>query len=196
MADVQRKGPAISRLDESSITRIATIGARPLVINGIGALIALGLFVIVFKGIWNVQIPQHGVNRLGILLGALGLIAVHEGIHGAAALMYVPPAKISFKTGWLVVMCKVNALMTRDQFVIYSLAPAIVLGLAGIALYYAFGSIEEKFLSALLFLGGVSSGGGDFWFAFQLLKFDREVFVTDRGIEVEVFSSIAPSRVA
>lgn len=170
---------------------IATVKANTIVINAIGVLIALGLYVLVFKGIWNVQIPKDGVNVLGIVFGALGLIPVHEGIHGVAALLYVPLRKIRFKAEWLVVMCKVDVMIRRNQYILYSLAPAMMLGLAGMVLYYALGSVEGKFFSALLFLAGVSSGGGDFWFVFQSLKFRADTYVIDRGIEIEIFASAA-----
>jgi hypothetical protein len=181
-------------MEQAAMNRVGSIKAHPLVLNGVALLIGVGLYLLVFKGIWNARVPSGGIGTLTLVIGVVGLILVHEGIHAAAALLFVPANKISFRVGLLVVMCRVDALMTRNQFILYSLAPAAVLGLAGILLYYVLGSVEGKFLSALLFLGGVASAGGDIWFAFQLLKLPRGTFVIDRGIEMEVFDG-SPSQV-
>ncbi len=189
MAGLQWEGASISRTNGRGVNRIATVRANTVLMNGIALLIALGLYVLIFRGIWNVQVPKGGVNVLVIVVAAFGLIVIHEGIHGAAALLYVEPVKISFKAQWLVVMCKVDALMGRNQYIFYALAPTMVFGLVGIALYYSLGSVEQKFFSALLFLGGVSSGSGDLWFVFQVLKFGSNTCVIDHGVEIEVFAN-------
>lgn len=178
-------------MELAAMNRVGSIKAHPLVLNGVALLIGLGLYLLVFKGIWNVRTPKGGIGTLTLIIGVVGLVLVHEAIHGAAALLFAPARKISFRVGLLVVMCRVDAFMTRNQFVIYSLAPAAVLGLAGIILYYALSPVEGKFLAALLFLGGVSSAGGDIWFVFQLLKLPGDTLVIDRGIELEVFAGSA-----
>ena len=174
------------------MNRVGSIKAHPLTLNGVALLIGLGLYFVVFKGIWNVHVPSGGIGTVTLVAGVIALVLAHEGIHGAAALLFVPANKISFRIGLLVVMCRVEAFMTRNQFIFYSLAPAAVLGLAGVFLYYVLGSVEGKFLSALLFLGGVASAGGDIWFAFQLLKLPDRTFVIDRGIEMEIFDDSPP----
>lgn len=170
------------------MNHIATIRGNTLLINGIAVLIAVGLYVLVFKGVWNVQIPEErpGIFTLIILLA--GMIVLHEGIHGAAALLFVDRKKISFSAKWLVVVCKVDGVMTRGQYLFYALAPATLLGLMGIILYYVCGSADQRFLAALLFLGGVSGGGGDFWFARRVLTHPKESLVIDLGTVVEVYT--------
>ncbi|HCV44356.1 MAG TPA: hypothetical protein DGH68_12785 [Bacteroidetes bacterium] len=169
------------------MNRIATIKGNTLLINGIAVLIAVGLYVLVFRGVWDVQIPAERPGIVTLIILLAGVIVLHEGIHGAAALMFVDRGKISFSAKWLVVICRVDGMMTRGQYVFYALAPAALLGLIGIALYYVVGSVEQRFLAALLFLGGVSSGGGDFWFVSQVLRHPRESLVVDLGIEIEVY---------
>lgn len=166
---------------------IATIKGNTLLINGMATLIAIGLYVLVFKGIWNVEIPEERPNIVTVIILVVGLIVVHEGIHGAAALLFVDRRRISFGANWLVVICKVNGMMTRRQYLFYALAPAVLFGLIGIVLYYVAGSTEQRFLAALLFLGGISSGGGDFWFVAQALKYPRDCLLVDRGIEIDVY---------
>jgi hypothetical protein len=172
----------------SSIIHIATVRGNTLLINGIAVLIALGLYLLVFKGVWDIQIPEErpGIFTLIILLA--GMIVLHEGIHGAAALLFVDRQRISFSAKWLVVICKVDGVMTRNQYLFYALAPATLLGLIGVMLYYVPGSVDQKFLGALLFLGGVSSGGGDFWFVSRVLRHPKESLVIDLGTVVEVYT--------
>jgi hypothetical protein len=112
---------------------------------------------------------------------------VHEGIHGAAALLFVDRRRISFSAKWLVVICKIDGMMTRGQYFFYALAPAALLGLIGIVFHYVAGSVEQRFFAALLFLGGVSGGGGDFWFVGKVVKYPKECLVLDRGVEIEVY---------
>jgi hypothetical protein len=169
------------------MNRIAAIKGNTLLINGMAALIAVGLYFLVFKGVWNVEIPQERPGIITLIILLIGLVVVHEGIHGAAALLFVDRRRISFSAKWLVVICKVDGVMTRGQYVFYSLAPAALLGLIGIVFYYLAGSVEHRFFAALLFLGGVSGGGGDFWFVSQVVKHPKECLVIDRGIEIEVY---------
>jgi hypothetical protein len=166
---------------------IGTIKGNTLLINGVAVLIAVGLYFLVFKGVWNVQIPEDRPDMITLIIFLVGMIVVHEGIHGAAALLIVDRRRISFKAKWLVVICKVGGAMTRGQYIFYALAPAALLGLIGIVLYYVAGSVDQRFLAALLFLGGVSSGGGDFWFVSRVLKYPRQSLVIDHGIDVEVY---------
>jgi hypothetical protein len=169
------------------MNRIATIKGNALLINGIAVLIAVGLYFLVFKGVWNVQIPKERPDIVTLILFFVGLIVVHEGIHGAAALLFVDRRRISFNVKWLVVVCKVDGPMTRGQYIFYALAPAALFCLIGIVFHYVAISVAQRFLAALLLLGGVSGGGGDFWFVSQVLKFPKESLVIDFGIDVDVY---------
>jgi hypothetical protein len=169
------------------MNHIATIKGNTLLINGMAAFIAAGMYFLVLKGVWDVQVPEERPDIVTLIILLVGIIVLHEGIHGAAALMFVGRRRIGFSAKWLVIMCKVDGLMTRGQYLFYALAPAALLGLVGIVFYYVAGSVGQRFLAALLFLGGVSSGGGDFWFARQVLKYPKESLVIDLGIEMEVY---------
>jgi hypothetical protein len=175
------------------MNRIATIKGNALLLNGIATFIAFGLYGLVFRGIWDVRTPEPRPGSIPILILLLGLMVVHKGIHWVAALLIVDRRKIGFRASWLALVCKVNALMTRRQYFAYALAPAVLLGQTGIALYYAPGTVEQQFLAALLSLGGVSSGGGDFWFVYRILRFPRGSLVLDKGIAVEIFETGFPA---
>jgi hypothetical protein len=168
------------------MNHIATIKGNVLLLNGIALFTALGLYVVVLGGFWNIQRPVEQPGLFSLIILLVGIMVLHEGIHGAVASLFVDRRRIRFQARWLVLICKVDGLMTRNQFLFYSVAPAALLGLLGIVLYYCLASPENRFLAALLFLGGVSSGGGDFWFTFQLLKHPSDRFVLDKGVEVEV----------
>lgn len=173
--------------EQPAMNCIGTIKGNTLLINGMAVLTAVGLYFLVFKGVWNVQIPEDRPDILTLIIFLVGMIVVHEGIHGAAAVLMVDRRRISFNVQWLVVVCKVDGPMTRGQYIFYALAPAALLGLTGIVLYYVSGSVGQKFLAALLFLGGVSGGGGDFWFVSRVLKYPGNSLVVDLGIDVEVY---------
>jgi hypothetical protein len=172
-----------------TMKQIETIRGNAFVLNFLALLIFGVLYGVVYKLLWDVQIPEERPDIITLIIFLFGLIVVHEGIHGAAALLFIDRQRISFSVKWLVVICKVDGMMTRGQYLFYALAPAALLGLIGIVFHYVAGSVEQRFFAALLFLGGVSGGGGDFWFAGQVVKYPKECLVIDRGIEIEVYTN-------
>ena len=72
----------------------------------------------------------------------------------------------------------------------YALAPGLLLGMAGFVLYYFLDTSVSRFFAALLFLAGVSSGGGDYWFVVKALKYPAASLMLDNGTEVEVFDGL------
>ena len=169
------------------MNKIATIKGNSLVLNGYTAVIALGLYLLVYKSLWDIQTPKNGVSIVTLLVLGAGVIVLHEGIHAGVALLFVGRRRISFGMTWFVIVCRVHGFMTRTQYVLYALAPAALLGLCGVILYYVLTDETARFLSALLFVGGISSGGGDFWFAVRALRFPSKTIMLDNGMEMEVF---------
>jgi hypothetical protein len=167
--------------------QIGTIRGNVFVLNFLALLIFGVLYGVVYKLLWDVQVPEERPDVITLIGFLIGLLVVHEGIHGAAALLFVDRWRISFSAKWLVVTCKVDGMMTKGQYLFYALAPAALLGLMGIVFHYVAGSEGQRFFAALLFLGGVSGGGGDFWFARQIMKYPQECSVIDNGIEIEVY---------
>jgi hypothetical protein len=169
--------------------QIGTIRGNAVLLNFLALLIFGVLYGVVYKLLWDVQIPEERPDIITLIIFLFGLIVVHEGIHGAAALLFIDRQRISFSVKWLVVICKVDGMMTRRQYLFYALAPAALLGLMGIVFHSVAGSEGQRFFAALLFLGGVSGGGGDFLFAGKVVKYPKECLVIDRGIEIELYTN-------
>jgi hypothetical protein len=167
---------------------IAVIKGNPFVLNAFSLLIFAASYLLVFKLLWDIRTPQ-GVDAWSVALIAISAVifpAVHEFIHMLIAMFFVRRAQVSIHVKVLVVECRVHSYLTRDQYICYAVGPALVLASVGLALYYISSSVDGRFLSSLLFLGGLSSGGGDFWFVSQILRYPGTCDVMDKGMEMEI----------
>ena len=150
--------------------------------------VAYALFYVL---IWNVQRPE-GLTQWTVLVvvaGGLVLIVVHELIHAAMAWSIIGRGAVGLRVRLMVVECYVSSCLTRNQYIRYAVAPTLVLGLIGIALYYVLPSVEGKFFASLLFLASVAGGGGDFWFIVRVLRYHRNCSILDRGTVLDIFES-------
>ncbi len=167
---------------------IGTIRGNVFVLNSLALLLFGVLYIVVYKLVWNVQRPilmsQWWI--MGITFGAVGLIIIHELIHAAVARIMIGPGNVAIRFRLMVAECQVHSYLTRTQYILYAVAPALLLGLAGVVWYYAAVSVEGRFLAALLFLGGVAGGGGDFWFIARVLPYPSPCLVLDKGTEMEI----------
>ena len=170
------------------MNHIGTIRGNTIVLSAIAIMVALVMYFLFFKALWNVKVPEKTPDTITLIILGIGLVIVHEGIHGAVALLFVGRRKISFGIKWLVVVCRVQGLMTRNQYITVALAPAFVLAMCGAFFYHVADDSNMKFLSALLCIGGGSSGGGDFWFVAKSLTYSSSCFMVDNGIEIEVYT--------
>lgn len=157
------------------------------VVSGGGVVLALVLYVLFRVTLWHDRLPEVATGPATLIILGITLILVHEGIHGAAALLYVGRQGVRFGFTWLTLVCKVTVPLKRNHYIVYALAPSAVLGAVGA---FASGIVvgpEPRFLSTLfLLLGGISSGAGDFWFVWQALKYPPSVYLIDNGVEMEV----------
>ncbi len=169
---------------------IGEIRGNPILLNLIALGVALLLYFAVYDGLWEVKAPAWvgGSGLIILLIGVIGLLFAHEAIHMLAARLCSREAKASLKFNILQWECRLKGPLCRNQYIVYALAPAIVLGLTGILGHAIFASPDYKFIAAIIFLGGVSSAGGDFWFVSKILRYSRKSLVFDHGIEVEIIS--------
>jgi len=172
------------------MTRIGVIKGNILTLNLIALAILAAIYVFIYKGIWQMSSPAwtSHVHALVWIVGAFSLIIVHELIHWICAVKFVGRGKARLHMHLLVWECRVKQFMTRDQYILYALAPGIALGLLGLIIYYLFPSQGAKFIGALLFLAGFASGGGDYWFVFQIFKYPRNTLIRDNGTAMEVYT--------
>ncbi len=170
--------------------RIAIIRANSLHVNLIALAIAIVLYYFIYRGLWNIQTPfwVGGAGLVLLVILVIVLLFAHEAIHMLAANLFSKNARASLKIRILTWECRLKGPLTRQQYIAYALAPGIVLGLLGAVCHSAFVSPDYKFLSAIIFVVGLSGAGGDFWFVAKVLRFPRESLVMDHGLEMEIIS--------
>jgi hypothetical protein len=174
--------------------KLTSIKGNVLYLNFLGVLLAVALYVVFYKFVWQVKVPIIALNHkwLEIPLLAVALVAfvyLHESIHAFVAMVFIKSKHVSIHWRWLVCECRVHTYLTRNQFIIYGLAPAVVMGVASVAIYYLFPSIAVKYFAAVAFVASVASGAGDFWFIAKIIHYPDSVCVLDHGSEMDIFSA-------
>lgn len=167
---------------------IAVIRGNPILLNLVAVGIAILLYFAVYDGLWGVKPPVWvgGSGLIILVLVVLGMLFAHEAIHMLTARLCSSEANPRLKFYILQWECRLKGPLSRNQYIIYALAPGIILGLIGILGHAILWSPDHKFIAAIIFLGGVSSAGGDFWFVAKTLRYPRKCFVYDHGAEVEI----------
>ncbi|MBN2010743.1 DUF3267 domain-containing protein [candidate division KSB1 bacterium] len=174
--------------------KLTTIKGNALLLNFFGIFIGVILYLLVYKLAWDVQVPNISLkHRLFIIpiftVVMIAFVYMHEGIHLLAAMIFIKSKQVSIRWRWLVCECRVHTYLSRNQFVVYGLAPAILMGILTVIAYYATASSVVKYFAAVLFIASVASGGGDFWFIGRMLMLPKHVLVLDHGSEMEVFTT-------
>ncbi len=167
---------------------IAVIRGNPILLNLVAVGIAILLYFAVYDGLWGVKAPAWvgGSGLIILVLVVIGMLFAHEAIHMLTARICSKEAEPSLKFNILQWECRLKGPLSRNQYIIYALAPGILLGLTGILGHAIFALPDYKFIAAIIFLGGVSSAGGDFWFVARTLRYSRKYLVFDHGIELEI----------
>ncbi len=168
--------------------KIGEIKANPILVNVVALVIAIVLYLLVYKGLWQTDVPAwaRGGGLIFLIILAIILMFAHEGIHMLAANLFSRNAKARLKIRLLTWECRLQGPLLRKHYIIYALAPAIVLGVIGLAGHTVFQSADLKFISAIIFVIGISGAGGDFWFILRVLKYPSDVYVFDHGLEMEI----------
>ena len=167
---------------------IGTIRANPLVVNGSALCIAIFTYLAIYRGIWDISPPQwaKGPGFLLLIVLAGMLLLLHEAIHMLTANLLTSGAGASLHIRMLVWECRLKKPLARNGYILYALAPAIVIGGASFISFYIVNSADYKFLAALAFVIGISSAGGDYWFVAKILRFPRRSMILDNGMETDV----------
>jgi hypothetical protein len=137
---------------------------------------------------WDISPPPWTKGIGFIILVALAgvLLFLHEAIHMLVADVATGGAGASLHIKALVWECRLKKPLARNHYIVYALAPGAVIGSASVALFYALNSLDLKFLAALAFIVGISSGGGDYWFVARVLRYPRRSQVLDKGMEMDI----------
>ena len=168
--------------------KLATITGNPLVANGIAVVIAIAAYLIVYKGIWKISPPPwvRGAGFILLIVFAILFLLLHELIHMLAANIFAQGAGASLHIRAVVWECRLKKPLARNHYIVYALAPGVFIAGLAFVLFYILNSPDLKFFTAIGFVIGLSSAGGDYWFVAKILKFPKESLIFDYGMQMEI----------
>lgn len=123
----------------------------------------------------------------GLLLVTVGMLVVHEGLHGLVFWLTTCEApKFAFK--WYYASASPGEwLLPRRPFLIATLLPLVAITLVGLLLL-PFAGASWRFLLILLIVFNASGAAGDLLVALRLAKLPPETLSRDSGSEVTFFA--------
>lgn len=112
-----------------------------------------------------------GTNMIVVLVAYIGLIVVHELIHGITWSLYAPnrwhDIDFGFMKEYLTPYCTCATPLPKGSYILGALMPLIVLGIIPCALGIAIGSVTLLFIGILM----IVSAGGDILIVIELLRY-------------------------
>jgi hypothetical protein len=171
-----------------------TVRSNAISINVLAVAIALILYRMLFVELWEVEVPPwvKGTGMLPLFVLAIAVLVAHEGIHALTARLLSRESHPRISIHLLTWQCNLQGPLTKAQYIVYSLAPGLLLGTLGLLILHSSTSIDLRLFAATLFLCGVSSGTGDYWFVARVLRFPSSSLVYDHGIEIEIVATKKP----
>ena len=169
--------------------KIGEIKGNALYLNFIAVIIIGALYRFVFVRAWRVEFPSwmEGVGFLILLAILFILMVAHELIHWATARMILGRGKARIKIRILTWECRVEDYLPRNHYILYALAPGLLIGLIGLAAYYVVPQPDIRFVGAVIFVVGLGLGGGDYWFVYKIQRYPADSYVLDGGITMDIF---------
>ena len=181
-------------LDDLGITRGLTV--QWLVVSWLGFIISFGLLTGLYQAVTG-QMVSFSFVSVGIewwnraldllVLAALTLVIVppHEWLHGLAIRYYGGRPRYGVGVAYFVLpygYATTDHRFTRDQFVVVSMTPLIVLSLIGVILLLVSGS------AWLVVPLAANAGGavGDLWMALTVLGYPKHIRVEDRATGLRI----------
>jgi len=142
-------------------------------------------------------------NNLKFTLSALAVLIVgyvlyiiaHEAVHGLFMYAFVK-TKIKFGfIGWAAYAGS-TAYYDKKHYIIIALAPAVVWGIV-------FGVLNAIFHSGIWFwviwflqMGNLSGAAGDFFCAYKMTTYPKDILVNDSGVNMQVFRRMTDEELA
>ena len=167
----------IGKLELSKEVAVTLIGM------GILALFAFGFFFTSIYTLFTGEISFNFTSGPIIISVALsiGTIVLHELIHGAFMSMYGGKPRYGAGIAHYILpyfYATTKTVFSRNQFIVISIAPLVVISLAGIGLMAAFPSIAHWIF--LPFVLNASGAVGDLWVTRNVLRYPKHVLLEDR----------------
>lgn len=167
--------------------KIGYIKGNIYLMSFVAIVIGLVCYFLIFRALHIVYPPWlKGINRFIVVFYVVGILLFHELIHTIAASFFVPIKSVTLRFKLLVWEVHVDKPLKRNQYILYTLAPGFILSLVGMLLFLAFKSVNIQFFSAVLFLIGFAGATGDVWLAVRTLKFPKNCYILDKGVELDI----------
>lgn len=170
------------------MNKIGHVRTNIYLMSLVACIIGLGCYFLMFKAL-GVAVPQwvKGPGSILVFTCLICLIFIHELIHMIVAYFFVPVKSVRLKIKILTWEVSSDKPFKRNNYLIYTLAPGLILSLIAIVLFFVFDSRNAKYLSAILFLFGFAGATGDMWLALGALRYPKTCYVLDKGAELEIF---------
>ena len=139
----------------------------------------------------DIHIPGNGLVILGyILLVTLGMLILHEGLHGLVFWFSTrEPPKFAFK--WYYASASPGDwYLPRKPFMLATLLPLVGITIIGLALLPFIGG-QWRSLLILLVVFNASGAAGDLVVALRLAKLPAETLTRDSGAEVRFYAPVS-----
>lgn len=161
------------------------------------AVVPLLVSAVIVVGWWLLTVPLRagltgdGVPWWQVIVGLLGLLAVHEGLHGVTmlALGHRPTFGAKLSQGLLYALSE-GAYYRRSEFLIIALAPLTLISLAGLALMPRVAD-SPAFWLGLAVVVNAASAIGDLWMSARALRYPPSVLIRDEPTGVRFFMPVS-----
>lgn len=172
------------------------ISDRPsrLLLMNLLSLPLLGLALLVFFGLalllgWLPEsISLGGIDFLGLLVGLILVLVLHELAHGIAMRLF--GARPKYGVMWNKAMFYATApgfAFPRGKYLVVALAPLISLSLLALLGMWAFAGTSWAMIIALLASINASGAIGDLWISTLVLRYPSHAYVIDEQDGMRIF---------
>ena len=171
--------------DYKEINKIELSREMTIIWNGMGILLVCifgYLFTLIYTSITQNAGTFEG-TPITILIAILIIVFTllfHESIHGIAVLMYGGKPRYGAGVAYYMLpylYTTTETIFLRNQFIVISIAPLIVISVIGVILMILFPSVAHWFLVPLTI--NAAGAVGDLWMAFSLLRYPKHVLLAD-----------------
>jgi len=170
--------------DPKRLLRLNLYALVPLVL----ALILLERWHAFARALWTPTLDLPALSgTVGVIIGIVSVLIVHEGLHGAAILAFGHRARFGAKLAQGVLYATAdNAYFRRHEFWVVALTPLVVLSLVALV-GIAIGNDALAWALALWATVNAAGAIGDLWSSWFCLRYPASALVKDEGDGFRVF---------
>jgi hypothetical protein len=149
--------------------------------------VAMGILLGVLNSFLDIDLSLRVSLLFWLVAAVLVVVFLHEGIHGAAAMLLGQRPIFGFKPP--LVFTTFREKIPRDRLILIALAPLILLDIV-FGVLFALGVLEV--FAILCFSINTLGATGDLWIVSKILRHGRESLIQDTKTGVEVWREKTP----